>query len=80
MHDIFDLGDVFELLSLVWDAVELIIRVTARIVRWMTTQKIREGTRTIYLEKRTSRAAERDRFFSPTRRRRAGWRKAFAVR
>ena len=83
MHDIFDLGDVFELLSLVWDVLELIVdvlelivRATARLVRWMTGQAMREGTQTIYIEKRASRAVERDRVFSPTRRPRTRGRKA----
>ena len=81
MHDIFDLGDLFELFSLIWDLLELLVRATARVVRWMTSQTMREGTQTIYLEKRAPRAAERDRAFSPTRRRRAKWRKAsYAMR
>ena len=76
MHDIFDLGDLFELLSVVWDVTELIVRATAAFVRWMTRQAMREGTQTIYIEKRTSCAAERDRVFSPTRRPRTRGRKA----
>jgi len=80
MHDIFDFGDLFELLSLVWDLLELLVHATDRVVRWMTGQTIREGTQTIYIEKRTSRVAEHDRFFSPTRRPRAKWRKAYVVR
>jgi hypothetical protein len=76
MHHIFDLADLFELLSLVWDLLEFIVRATARLVRWMTGQTMREGTQTIYIEKRTSRATERDRVFSPTRRSRTRRRKA----
>jgi hypothetical protein len=81
MHHIFDLADLFELLSLVWDLLEFIVRATARLVRWITGQGIREGTQTIYIENRQSRAAERDRVFSPTRRSRTRRRKAsYAIR
>jgi hypothetical protein len=81
MHHIFDLADLFELLSLVWDVLEFIVRAGARLVRWMTGQAMREGTQTIYIEKRASRAAEHDRVFSPTRRPRTRGRKAsYAVR
>jgi hypothetical protein len=81
MHDIFDLGDLFELLSLVWDLLEFTVRASARLVRWMTGQAMREGTQTIYIEKRASRAAEHDRVFSPTRRSRTRGRKAsYAIR
>jgi hypothetical protein len=81
MHDIFDLGDLFELLTLVWDVSELIVRATARLVRWMTGEAMREGTRTIYIEKRASRPAEHDRVFSPTRRPLTRRRKAsYAIR
>jgi len=81
MHHIFDLADLFELLSLVWDVLEFIVRAVARLVRWMTGQAMREGTQTIYIEKRASRTAEQNRVFSPTRRPRTRGRKAsFVIR
>ena len=68
----------FELLSQV---LEFIVRASARLVRWMTGQAMREGTQTIHIEKRASRAAAHDRVFSPTRRSRTRRRKAsYAIR